>query len=110
MYLFPTGKPGQQALKGVVYADSNGAPGALLDTTKEFIFHSTQAAGFYELPFPNELQLSAGHYWLAWSAVRSPKSPGTHSTAWRASALSTRTRMPPVRAIRSGQSPPTTLR
>lgn len=30
VYLAPTGTAGQQVLKGVVYADSNGAPGALL--------------------------------------------------------------------------------
>ena len=46
------------------YADSGGAPGALLGTTDELAFHSTDAAGLYYLSFPTTLNLPPGSYWV----------------------------------------------
>jgi hypothetical protein len=64
MYVYPTGTPGTQALRGVLYADSGGVPGALLGTTDELAFHSTDAAGVYYLSFPVSLNLPPGNYWV----------------------------------------------
>ncbi len=64
LYLSPTGTSGQQNIEGVIYADSGGAPGALLGTTRQLAFSSTQAAGWYDLSFPSALSLPAGKYWI----------------------------------------------
>jgi hypothetical protein len=64
IYLAPTGVSGQQLIKGVVYADSGGAPGALLATSNVLTFRSTDAAGWYDLVLPTTLQVSAGAYWI----------------------------------------------
>jgi len=64
MYVYPTGTAGTQVIRGVVYADSGGAPGALLGTTDELAFHSTDAAGLYYLSFPTTLNLPPGSYWV----------------------------------------------
>jgi hypothetical protein len=64
MYLAPTGTSGQQVLKGVVYADQGGSPGALLGTSNELTFHSTDAAGWYDLTFASPISLQAGTYWI----------------------------------------------
>jgi hypothetical protein len=64
VYLAPTGTAGQQVLKGVVYADSGGAPGALLGASEQLTFASTNAAGWYQLAFSSPLKLAAGNYWM----------------------------------------------
>ncbi len=64
IYLAPTGTSGQQLLKGLVYADNAGAPGALLGSTEALTFKSTNAAGWYALTFATPLKLSAGNYWI----------------------------------------------
>jgi len=64
LYLQPTGSSGQQSFRGVVYAESNGAPGALLGSTNPLTVSSTSAAGWYELPFAAALKLAAGNYWI----------------------------------------------
>jgi subtilisin family serine protease len=64
VYLAPTGTAGQQALRGVVYADSGGSPGALLATSNELVFHSSDAARWYDLVLPSPLRLAAGRYWI----------------------------------------------
>jgi hypothetical protein len=65
VYLAPTSHSGQQLLKGIVYADSHGAPGALLGTTSEQAFTSTSPAGWYHLPFlPLALLVEPGQYWI----------------------------------------------
>ncbi len=64
IYLQPSGVSGQQTLEGVVYANSAGAPGALLGTTSQLTFHSTNAAGWYALTFNTPLKLAAGSYWI----------------------------------------------
>jgi subtilisin family serine protease len=64
IYLAPTGISGQQLLKGVVYADATGAPGALLGASEPLTFKSTNAAGWYDLVFSSALKLAAGNYWI----------------------------------------------
>ena len=64
VYLAPTALSGQQVLAGILYANSEGKPGALLGTTSPFTFASTDAAGWYELSFPTPLKLAAGSYWI----------------------------------------------
>jgi subtilisin family serine protease len=64
VYLKPTSTAGSQTLKGVIYADSNGAPGALLASTNELVFHSTDAKGWYDLTLPAPVALQPGNYWI----------------------------------------------
>jgi hypothetical protein len=64
IYLAPTGTSGQQALRGLVYADANGAPGALLGVSEPLTFSSTNAAGWYQVAFSAPLKLAAGNYWI----------------------------------------------
>ena len=44
-YLEPTSTSGQQTIEGVVYADSKGAPGALVGASTPITFASTHSAG-----------------------------------------------------------------
>jgi Fibronectin type III domain len=64
VYLEPTATSGTEALKGVIYADASGSPGALLTSTNELSFSSTEAAGWYDLPLASGLSLQPGKYWL----------------------------------------------
>jgi hypothetical protein len=64
VYLQPTGTAGSQMFTGLIYADNNGSPGALLGTTSQITFQSTQQAGWYDLIFPTPVSLSAGNYWI----------------------------------------------
>lgn len=52
-----------QAMKGIVYADSAGAPGALIAVTAAYSHTSGSPDGWYDLPaFPGGLVLKAGVY------------------------------------------------
>jgi hypothetical protein len=64
IYLAPRGTSGKQVLEGVIYADSSGAPGALLAVSEQITFASTNAAGWYEMKLSAPLKLSAGNYWI----------------------------------------------
>jgi subtilisin family serine protease len=64
LYLAPGGVSGQQSIKGVIYADSGGAPGKLIATTNELVYQSTQSAGWYDLAFASPVNLAAGSYWI----------------------------------------------
>ena len=64
VYLAPTATSGQEALKGIIYADSAGAPGALLGVTEQLTFKSTNTAGWYGLALSSPLKLAAGNYWI----------------------------------------------
>src|SRR5439155_8394421 len=64
LYLEPTGFAGRQEIEGVIYADSSGAPGALVAVSSPLTFASTQAAGWYPLPLPSAVELPAGTYWI----------------------------------------------
>jgi subtilisin family serine protease len=64
IYLQPTSTSGTQPIKGVIYADSGGAPGSLLAVSNQLTFASTNAAGWYDLTFPTPPHLAAGNYWI----------------------------------------------
>ena len=64
IYLEPGSSSGQQVMEGVIYGDSNGAPGALLGVSSPYTYASTQPAGWYKLLFPAAVGLSAGNYWI----------------------------------------------
>ncbi len=55
---------GQQLLKGVLYADQAGSPGALLGTSNETVFNSSSGSGWYDLVFPTAISLQPGNYWI----------------------------------------------
>jgi hypothetical protein len=85
MYLQPTATAGQQALRGVIYADAGGAPGALLAVSSELLFSSSQAAGWYALAFSAPVALAAGRYWIG---VISGASSGVAGFRWSSVAAS----------------------
>jgi hypothetical protein len=64
VYLVPTATSGQQLMKGLIYADTGTAPGALLAVSEQFTFKSTNVAGWYELVFSSPVKLAAGNYWI----------------------------------------------
>ncbi len=64
MYLAPAGGSGTADLKGVVYADSGGKPGALLGATSQLAFSSSGSAGWYQMGFSSPVSLTAGKYWI----------------------------------------------
>jgi thermitase len=64
VYLTPTQTAGQQVMKGVIYADSGGAPSALEATSQQLTFSNTNAAGWYDLTFATPVKLAAGNYWI----------------------------------------------
>jgi subtilisin family serine protease len=64
MYLAPRTKTGQQVIKGVIYADQGGKPGALVAASNQLTFPSTDPAGWYDLTFPSPVALQAGTYWI----------------------------------------------
>jgi hypothetical protein len=64
VYLSPTSRSGSQLVKGIVYADSNGKPAALLGTTTQLSYVGKTPAGWYKLPFATPLKLAAGNYWI----------------------------------------------
>jgi hypothetical protein len=72
VYLAPTGTPGRQELKGVIYSDASGKPDALLGVSKQLALNSKDAAGWYELSFAAAMQLPAGSYWIG--VITGPKS------------------------------------
>ena len=53
-------------LRGVIYADNGGAPGALIGTSNELSIAAGAAAGWVDLTFPSSLSLPAGSYWLGY--------------------------------------------
>ncbi|MEA2334780.1 MAG: hypothetical protein QOG40_1270, partial [Solirubrobacteraceae bacterium] len=64
VYLAPTTTAGQEVLKGLIYSDSGGKPEALLGTSAQLTFKSTNAAGWYDLVFSSPVKLAAGNYWI----------------------------------------------
>jgi hypothetical protein len=64
IFLHPSAISGQQVLRGIVYADSGGAPGALLGTTDELAYQSSEPPDWYALTFPRLLHLVPGNYWI----------------------------------------------
>ena len=64
IYLAPTKNSGEQTIKGLIYAESSGSPAALLATSTQLTFKSTNTAGWYDLPFATPPVLAAGNYWI----------------------------------------------
>lgn len=50
----------------MIYADSNGQPGAFVAVTSEVSVPANQAAAWVTLPFASTAQLAAGTYWLGY--------------------------------------------
>jgi hypothetical protein len=64
VYLAPTSTKGQQLVKGIIYADSKGTPGARLGVTEQLTFTSTSPAGWYHLAFSSPVKAAAGTCWI----------------------------------------------
>jgi subtilisin family serine protease len=77
LYLQPTPTAGSQTIKGVIYSDLNGAPGALLETTNKLVFHSTDAKGWYDLKLSTPVTLLPGKYWIGFLAGGTSKVAAT---------------------------------
>jgi hypothetical protein len=85
IYLAPTGTGGQQVMKGVVYSDQAGSPATLLGVSSPLTFHSTDAAGWYDLVFSSPVALPAGNYWIG---MLSGGTSGVTGFRWRSVAAS----------------------
>ncbi len=59
-----TGRPGTALIRGVVYADASGAPGALVGATRTFRYTRADGSGMATLTFSPNLQLAPGDYWI----------------------------------------------
>ena len=64
VYLAPSSVAGEQVLRGAIYADSLGVPGALLGTSEQITFKHASTAGWYDLTFSAPVKLLPGNYWL----------------------------------------------
>jgi subtilisin family serine protease len=85
VYLQSNSSSGKQVLQGVVYADSNGSPGALLGATAQLTFHGGDAAGWYDLTLSSPLALQPGAYWIG---VLSGSTSKTAAVRWTSVASS----------------------
>jgi hypothetical protein len=80
---------GSQTLKGVIYADSGGVPGALKAVSSAVVVADGQAAGFVNFPIA-ATALTAGDYWLGViasttsQASRFYKNPRANGTTYNA--------------------------
>ncbi len=79
MYLTPSGVTGAQPVRGVVYADANGAPGELLGVTDPLVLPSAATQGWYTLELPTSLRVTGSvPYWIGvYTAAGPPPSLGT---------------------------------
>ena len=55
---------GSQEMRGVVYVDAAGRPGALIGATSAVTVSSTASSGWVDLPFVSAVSLTAGPYWI----------------------------------------------
>lgn len=55
---------GTQQLKGVLYADNNGQPSALIAVTNQLSYTGSSANGWYGLTFAAAPSVKAGNYWI----------------------------------------------
>jgi hypothetical protein len=78
VYLSPTKVKGQELIKGVIYADSKGRPGALVGVTEQLTFKSTNSPGWYRLPLSSRLILAEGTYWIGIITGNSGKVAAEH--------------------------------
>ncbi|HWE14262.1 MAG TPA: hypothetical protein VG365_12150 [Solirubrobacteraceae bacterium] len=64
IYLGPTGTVGTQTIRGVLYADAGGEPGALLGVSDQLALQAG-TGGWYTLTFPTSVQLTGSlPYWI----------------------------------------------
>ncbi len=63
-------RPGAQQIEGLLYADENGRPGALIGTSSALTFTAASPARWYSLAFSTPLRLGAGRYWIGIIAGR----------------------------------------
>jgi subtilisin family serine protease len=67
--------PSPQSLKAVIYADSGGAPGALVASGREVVYRGNfNGRGWFDLPLASPTTLAAGTYWLGF--ITGPTSEG----------------------------------
>ena len=67
--------PSPQSVKAVIYADSGGAPGALLATGTEVVYRGNlNGSGWLDLPLASPLALQPGTYWIGF--ITGPTSEG----------------------------------
>ena len=59
-----SGTTGAEQVRGVIYAGTNGAPGAFVAATTPITIRPTSPAMPYRMYFPSAVQLKAGTYWL----------------------------------------------
>jgi hypothetical protein len=64
VYLAPSSTSGEQVLKGIIYADSAGAPGTLLGASEQITFKHASPAGWYDLRFSSPVKLVGDNYWV----------------------------------------------
>jgi subtilisin family serine protease len=66
LYAIPgVNSPSPQALRGVIYRDSGGSPGALVAVGTEVSYRGdVNGSGWFELPLGAPVSLSPGTYWL----------------------------------------------
>jgi hypothetical protein len=64
VYLQPSGTAGTQVLRGVIYADALGSPGAMIAASRTLTFQSGGRSGWYRLTLPKAVTLAAGRYWI----------------------------------------------
>jgi subtilisin family serine protease len=73
VYLQPSSTSGSQDIRGVIYGDAGGAPGALLSASNQLVFHSSDSPGWYDLPLPEPVSLQPGSYWIGLHAGSTSK-------------------------------------
>jgi hypothetical protein len=67
--------PSPQSVKAVIYADSGGAPGALLATGTEVVYRGNlNGSGWLDLPLASALSVQPGTYWIGF--ITGPMSEG----------------------------------
>ena len=59
---------GSQTLEAVIYANSNGAPGALLGVSSPVQINAGRAFGWVDFPFASPVAVSAGTIWMGYIA------------------------------------------
>jgi hypothetical protein len=82
VYLQPTKVKGQQLIEGIIYASNKeGKPVERLGTSTQLTFKSTEAAGWYSLPFSPPVKLTAATYWIGIITGSSGKVAAEHYDA-----------------------------
>ena len=59
---------GSQPVRAVIYADSGGAPGALLGVSNAVTITAGRAWGWVDFTFPTSVSVSAGTVWMGYIA------------------------------------------